>query len=197
MKIRFISFWIICCLGSLFLFSCDSTLVNNKSLEKLLLEESMKLQRFDSIVFGVKFGITSEEFFNYVRDKNEEGLFYPSRSGTMVAMDINKEFDYPVQFEFFPKTMQNKFMPIREYRAFIRFKNIYSKKKEMSLDNLLNQTLLFFEKGYKGNKFIKVPNNEDVFVKYNYVKIDANRKITITPFLAMNQLNILFEDLKI
>jgi hypothetical protein len=55
---------------------------------------------------------------------------------------------------------------------------------------------LFFEEGYKGNKFIKVINNEDVFVKYNYIKIDSNRKITIIPSLPMNQLNILFENLK-
>jgi hypothetical protein len=183
-------------MGLLTLCSCESTLQNNKSLENLLSEESVKTQRHDSIVHGVKFGMNSEEFFNYVLKKNREGLFYPSGSGTMVTMDINKDFNYPVQFEFFPATMQNKFMPINEYKAIIRFKNLYSNKKEMSINNLLNQTLLFFEEGYKGNKFIKVINNEDVFVKYNYIKIDSNRKITIIPFLATNQLNVLFEDIK-
>lgn len=196
MKFKIIGFLIIYCLGFLILYSCHSSSSNKKSLENFLLEESIKTERHDSIVLGVKFGMTSEEFFNYVKNKNEEGLFYPSRSGTMVTLDINKEFNYPVQFEFFPATVQNKFMPIRKYKAIIRFKDIYSNKKEMSLNNLLNQTLLFFEKGYKGNTFIKVPNDEDVFVKYNYIKVDSNRKITITPFLAMNQLNILFEDLK-
>ena len=196
MKIKFIGFLIIYYLGFLILYSCDSTFLNKKSLDNLLLEESIKPQRYDSIVMGVKFGMTSDEFFNYAKEKNEEGLFYPSRFGTMVTMDINKEFSYPVQFEFFPVTMQNKFMPIRKYKAILRFKDVYSNKKEMSLNNLLNQTLLFFEKGYKGNKFIRVPNDEDIFVKYNYIKIDSNRKITITPFLPMNQLNILFEDLK-
>lgn len=196
MKIKFKGFLIIYCLGFLTFSSCESTLLKNKSLENLLLEESIKTRRYDSIVLGVKFGMSSEEFFNYAMKKNGEGLFYPSRSGTMVTMDINKHFNYPVQFEFFPATMQNKFMPIKKYKAIIRFKNLYSNQKEMSINNLLNQTLLFFEKGYKGNKFIKVPNNEDVFVKYNYIKIDSNRKITITPSLTMNQLNILFENLK-
>jgi len=196
MKIKFIGFLIIYYLGFLILYSCDSTFLNKKSLDNLLLEESIKPQRYDSIVMGVKFGMTSDEFFNYAKEKNEEGLFYPSRFGTMVTMDINKEFSYPVQFEFFPATMQNKFMPIRKYKAIIRFKDVYSNKNEMSINNLLNQTLLFFEKGYKGNKFIRVPNDEDVFVKYNYIKIDSNRKIMITPVLPMNQLNILFEDLK-
>lgn len=196
MRIKFIGFLIIYCLGFLILYSCDSTFLNKKSLENLFFEESNKPQRNDSIVMGVKFGMTSEEFFNYAKKKKDEGLFYPSRSGTMVALDINKEFNYTVQFEFFPVTMQNKLMPIRKYKAILRFKDIYSNKKEMSINNLLDQTLLFFEKGYKGNKFIRVPNDEDVFVKYNYIKIDSNRKITITPFLPMNQLNILFEDLK-
>jgi hypothetical protein len=156
----------------------------------------MKTQRYDSIVLGVKFGMTSESFFKYAMKMKEEGLFYPSRSGTMVAMDINKEFNHPIQFEIFPVAMQNKFVPIKKFKAIIRFKNLYSNKKEMSINNLLNQTLLFFEKGYGGNTFIKVPNNEDVFVKHNYIKIDSNRKITIIPFLATNQLNILFEDIK-
>ena len=196
MRIKFIGFLIIYCFGFLILYSCDSTFLNKKSLENLYLEESIKPQRYDSIVMGVKFGMTSEEFFNYAKKKKDEGLFYPSRSGTMVALDINKEFNYTVQFEFFPVTMQNKFMPIRKYKAILRFKDVYSNKKEMSLNNLLNQTLLFFEKGYKGNKFIRVPNDEDIFVKYNYIKIDSNRKITIVPSLAMNQLNILFENLK-
>lgn len=196
MRIKFTGFLIIYCLGFLILYSCDSTFLNRKSLENLFLEESIKPQRYDSIVMGVKFGMTSEEFFNYAKKKKDEGFFYPSKSGTMVALDINKEFNYTVQFEFFPVTMQNKLMPIRKYKAILRFKDIYSNKKEMSINNLLNQTLLFFEKGYEGNKFIRVPNDEDVFVKYNYIKIDSNRKITITPFLPMNQLNILFEDLK-
>jgi hypothetical protein len=196
MKIKFIGFLIIYCLGFLILYSCDTSLLKKRSLENLLLEESIKPQRFDSIVMGVKFGMTSEEFFNYAKKKKDEGLFYPSRTGTMVTLDINKEFNYTVQFEFFPVTMRNKFMPIRKYKAILRFKDIYSNKMKMSIKNLLNQTLLFFEKGYKGNNFIKVPNDEDVFVRYNYIKIDSNRKITITPSLTMNQLNILFEDLK-
>lgn len=196
MKIKSTGLLFIFCFGLLIVYSCDSTSLNKKSLENLLLEESMKTQRYDSIVLGVKFGMTSESFFNYAMKMKEEGLFYPSRSGTMVAMDINKEFNYPIQFEIFPVAMQNKFVPIKKFKAIIRFKNLYSNKKEMSINNLLNQTLLFFEKGYGGNTFIKVPNNEDVFVKHNYIKIDSNRKITIIPFLATNQLNILFEDIK-
>ena len=42
---------------------------------------------------------------------------------------------------------------------------------------------------------LKVPNNDDVFVKYNYIKIDANRLILIEPSSALNELNIVFEDL--
>ena len=65
----------------------------------------------------------------------------------------------------------------------------------MTLIKLLKQSIQFFENGYKGNKFLKVPNNDDVFVKYNYIKIDANRLILIEPSSALNELNIVFEDL--
>ena len=84
MKIKYLGFLIIYFLGFLIIYSCDTSLLNKKSLENLLLEESIKPQRYDSIVMGVKFGMTSEEFFNYAMKKNGEGLFYPSRSGTMV-----------------------------------------------------------------------------------------------------------------
>ena len=45
----------------------------------------------------------------------------------------------------------------------------------MSLNNLLDQTLQFFEKGYKEINFTK-SQNQDIFVKYNYLKIDGNEK---------------------
>ena len=66
----------------------------------------------------------------------------------------------------------------------------------MTLSKLVKQSIQFFENGYKGNKFLKVPNNDDIFIKYNYVKIDGNRLILITPSSTLNELNIVFKDLE-
>ena len=36
----------------------------------------------------------------------------------------------------------------------------------------------------------------DLMYNYNYIKIDANRMITIKPSYPLNRLDILFEDLR-
>ena len=187
---------IIGCIGISIIFSCNSSLIDNKSFDKLVNEESRRTIRYDSIVYGVKLGMTYDDFYYYAFKENREGLFLPSRGGTMVKIDFNEGFDYTVQFDFFPNNVQGNSTPINEYKAHIKFKNYSIYNKKMSIDNLLEQTLRFFLKGYKGNKFIKVPNTDDIFVKYNYVKIDSNRKILIKPSSVMGELNILFEDLK-
>jgi len=198
MKTKFMKFLklIICCIGLSIVFHCNSSLIDNKSFDKLVYEESRKTIRYDSIVYGVKLGMTYDDFYYYVFKGNREGLFLPSRGGTMVKIDLNEGFDYPVQFDFFPNNIQGNSIPINEYKAHIHFKNYSIYNKEMSIDNLLEQTIRFFLKGYRGNKFIKVPNTDDIFVKYNYVKIDGNRKILIKPSSVMGELNILFRDLK-
>jgi len=197
MKINYLNFLIliVISIGVFNLYSCDY-IINKKSYKKILKGESCKTQRYDSIVYGVKLGMTYDDFYYYMWKENIDGIFFPSRAGSMVKTNLNEGFKYPVQFEFFPNNIEGKFIPIKEYKAFISYQKHSMYNKEMSLDNLLDQTLSFFEKGYKGNKFIKIPNNEDIFVKYNYIKIDCNRKISIVPSSALNQLNVFFEDLK-
>tara|TARA_B100001175_G_C19515050_1_gene646862 strand:+ start:10476 stop:11093 length:618 start_codon:yes stop_codon:yes gene_type:complete len=197
MKINYLNFLIliVITIGVFNLHSCDY-IINKKSYKKILKDDSCKTQRYDSIVYGVKLGMTYDDFFYYMWKENIDGLFFPSRQGSMVKTNLNEGFKYPAQFEFFPSDIEGKFIPIKEYKAFISYKNYSIYNKGMSLDSLLDQTLRFFENGYKGNKFIKIVNKEDIFVKYNYVKTDCNRKISIVPSSALNQLNIFFEDLK-
>ncbi|MAC93296.1 MAG: hypothetical protein CMC01_06290 [Flavobacteriaceae bacterium] len=197
MKIRYLNFLILIVIsvGVLNLYSCES-IINKKINDNFLKEELCKTKRYDSIIYGVKLGMTYDDFYYYMWKENIDGIFFPSRGGSMVKTNLNEGFKYPVQFEFFPNNIEGKFIPIKEYKAFVSYQTYSMYNKEMSLDNLLDQTLNYFEEGYKGNKFFKIPNNEDIFVKYNYIKIDCNRKISIVPSSALNQLNIFFEDLK-
>ena len=199
MKNRYSIFFhfIVICIGLLNLFSCNpdsSTVIDKKSLDKLMVKETSRNQRFDSIVYGVKLGMSTYDFFDYVDKTYREGLFFPSRGNTRVKIELNKGFDYPVNFEFFPADIDGK--SIKQFNAGISYKNYSSYNQEMTLSKLVNQSIQFFENGYKGNKFLKVPNNDDIFIKYNYVKIDGNRLILITPSSTLNELNIVFKDLE-
>lgn len=198
MKINYLNYFVLLVsfIGFLHFYSCDSAVYDKKSLDMLIKEESIKSQRYDSIIYGVKFGMTYEDFHYYTFRKNREGLFFPSRGGSMVKVDINSGFDYPIEFHFFPSTTDERFTFIAKFKSIVSYKNYSIYNKEMSLNNLIDQTLRFFEEGYKGNNFIKVVNNDDIFVNYNYIKIDANRMITIKPSYPLNRLDILFEDLR-
>ena len=200
MKNRYSYFFllVIIHIGFFNLFSCgsDSSVIDKKSLDKLIIKETSRSQRYDSIVYGVKLGMSSDDFFYYVDKAYREGLFYPSRGNTMVKIEFNKGFDHPVNFEFFPANAKSKFTPLKQFKAGISYINYSIYNQEMTLSKLLKQSIQFFENGYKGNKFLKVPNNKDIFIKYNYVKIDGNRLILIKPSSTFNELNIIFEDLK-
>ena len=67
MKNRFFNFslLIIICVGLFNLYSCDLDLsvIDEKSLEKLIIKETSRNQRYDSIVYGVKLGMSSDDFF--------------------------------------------------------------------------------------------------------------------------------------
>ena len=56
---------IIGCIGLSIIFSCNSSLIDNKSFDKLVNEESRRTIRYDSIVYGVKLGMTYDDFYYY------------------------------------------------------------------------------------------------------------------------------------
>ena len=64
MKINYLNYFIVLVsfIGFLHFYSCDSAVYDKKSLDKLINKESIKSQRYDSIIYGVKFGMTHEDF---------------------------------------------------------------------------------------------------------------------------------------
>ena len=43
--------------------------------------------------------------------------------GSMVKTYLKKGFDYPVQLDFYPKNVEGKSIPLKEYKAYIRYKD--------------------------------------------------------------------------
>ncbi|MEC7265254.1 MAG: hypothetical protein VXW38_16055, partial [Bacteroidota bacterium] len=147
-----------------------------------------------SLFYGVRLGMTYDDFYWYCFNKNLEGVFKPNIEGTAVVLSFTKNFGAPVDLEFFPK-VDGKYTPITKYRGVVRYKNFSFYNKEHHINNLISETIHFFEGGYGGNKFIAMPSKNNL-IKYDYVKIDGNRKIFISPAFEGDKIFVEFEDLK-
>lgn len=164
-----------------------------QSYEEIVKKELAQGVHYDSIIYGVRLGMTYYDFYSYCWEKNQEGIFKPNISGTGVMVILEEGFNSPVVLEFFPQVNHNS-ENIMKYNATIKYKNFSYYNKKHSIENLLNETLQAFEKGYKGNTFFTIPHKNKL-LKYNYIKIDGNRKIIIEPTFEGDQLIIKFEDL--
>lgn len=176
-------------IGVIFFSSC----VHKKNYEEVVRDELSRGVRYDSIVYGIRLGMTYDEFYSYCFDKNIEGVFKPNTSGTGVTTILEEGFNSPVVLEFYPQVNQNNEI-ITIYNATLKYKEFSYYNKNHSIKNLLNETIRAFEKGYEGSEFFTIPH-ENKLLKYNYIKMDGNRKITVKPTFEGDQLIIKFEDL--
>lgn len=168
----------------------------NPSYNEVLEEELASNVRHDSIIYGVKLGMTYDDFHFYCWNQHLEGVFMPGGFGDAVKVEITEEVHSPLIVEFFPADVNDKFEPIKKYRVSVAFKNYSQYNKATSMENLVKETMRFFEDGYGGRKFIPVPNTTNVLIKNNFIKVDGNRKITLYPEFKGHKLEIIFEDLK-
>lgn len=164
------------------------------SYEELVRQELNRGLRYDSIIYGVYLGMSYDEFTRYCFEQNQRGVFRPNETGNAVQVTWTEGFDFPVKFEFFPAEVTDKFAPINRYQASVRYRDYSHYNPDMTVANLLSETLAFYKQGYGGHDFLRVPQ-DDPWVKYHYVKVDGNRKITVTASPVGSKLVIYFEDL--
>lgn len=146
----------------------------------------------DSIVHGVRLGMTFSEFDAYCLAMNKKNIFMPNQNGSAVRMGLVDGFNEPVYFDFFPtaSSQQN----IIELTASMTYQNFSYYDKKFDIENLIHEIKYFFEKGYGGNKFISIPH-DNKFLKEKYVKIDGNRKIELSRNFDGQTANIVFKNL--
>lgn len=146
----------------------------------------------DSIVYGVRFGMTFSEFDAYCLAMNKKNFFMPNHNGSAVRMKLDDGFNEPVYFDFFPTASVDQ--NIIELTASMTYQNFSYYDKRYGIDNLVHETNTFFEKGYGGNKFFSIPH-ENKLLKQKYVKIDGNRKIEVSQNFDGQMVNIVFKNL--
>ncbi|WP_157580931.1 hypothetical protein [Segetibacter koreensis] len=142
---------------------------------KVVKSELESGKRMDTIFFNIHFGMTGKEFFAYCWEMNKKGLFTDGQSNTAVLYRLNhNELKYPASLNFYPEMYENR---INKMSAVFQYDAWAPWNKQLFSDKLLADVLNLYKKWYnKGNPFIeiKVPGKSTV-----YVKVDANRRITM------------------
>lgn len=155
--------------------SCSRSTPESK-YEELVKTELATAKRYDSIFFGIYLGMTGKEFFRHCWEMNKKGLFTDGKSNTAVLCKLDKnELKYPASMNFFPELIDNKIskMPVTfQYDGWAPW------NKHMFADSLIIDVLQLCKKWYSnGNPFIKMNGPER---HTYYVKVDGNRRITIS-----------------
>jgi len=173
------------------LFSCND---KEMSYETYVAKELASGERNDSLIYGIHFGMTEEEFKSYCTGMNLQKRFMPNPRGSAVRLALQKGFGAPVVFDFFPVLHSDK--AITKVTASMKYRDFSYYDKTYDIGNLVIEAEKYFEDGYGGNKFIAIPH-ENILLKHMYVKIDGNRKILLKPTFEGQELQIEFEDLDV
>jgi hypothetical protein len=140
--------------------------------ERRLKHELASGVRYDSLFFGLYFGMPEKDFYVRCWNLNHNGLLKQGESNTTAEYQMNDELKYPAVMDFYPKFNQGK---ISEMPVMFKYKGWTPWNKTLSSGNLQNDVKKWYVKIY-GEGFIKVkhPLHGTAFVK-----IDGNRRITI------------------
>ena len=167
-----------------FLASCQ----RKSEYTKMVDRELAKGVQVDSLFLGIKFGMTSKDFYSHCWELNKQHIIKDGFGNTSVLYKLN-ELKSPVAMLFYPTFQDNKIveMPvIFFYEAWAPW------NEQFSADNLQLDLVKLFEKWY-GPGFLEEPHPSVKGDKV-FIKVDGNRRIMI--FKAGEQnVKALFTDL--
>jgi len=147
---------------------------NNVDYQLLVKRELSKNIRVDELLYGLRFGMTKEEFYDHCRRMNKNGLFFNSAGNTAVVCRIKDELKSPVKVSFFPEFVDNK---IYKLPAIINYEAFAPWNKTLFADSLILNVLQFFNEKFGNAQVIQLTDGHQRLV---FVRVDANRRLTIT-----------------
>ena len=162
---------------------------DSSKYRSLVERELAKEVRNDSLLQGIKFGMSRREFFSHCWELNKKGLFKAGAGNTTVffEMERNKKTYY---VNFYPKFIEDKIveLPVEyTYPAFAPWNPKYS------LDALQKEIRDFYI-GEFGDNYLEIPskNNENGNA---YVWVDGNRRLSVYKNIMRNSVTALYFDL--
>ena len=146
-----------------------------RTYKKLVKKELATGKRVDSLFFGIRFGMTSKEFYAHCWELNKKGLLTDglNNMAALYKLDHN-ELKHNGSMNFYPEFYQNRIvkMPVTfQYDAWAPW------NKNLFADSLKEDVVNLYKKWYpNGNPFIKLDDEKRGTI---YIKVDGNRRITI------------------
>ncbi len=141
--------------------------------EHLVKKELARGSREDSLFLGIKFGMTSKEFYAHCWELNKKGLITDGNNNTAVLYKLNKELKYPASMNFYPDFRDNKIYRMKvdfSYDAWAPW------NKPLFADSLQSDILNLYKRWYGDKNFIAMTDSVRGTI---FIKVDANRRIII------------------
>jgi hypothetical protein len=170
--------------------SCGDT--DLRAYKKLVKKETESGKRVDSLFFGIRFGMTSKEFYAHCWELNKKGILTDGLNNMAVLYKLNRnELKHEASMNFYPEFYENKIykMPVTfQYVSWAPW------NKNLFADSLKEEVLQLYKKWYPGgNDFLKMDDEEKGTI---YIKVDGNRRITIGRYNDL-QVKVDYTDLSV
>lgn len=164
--------------GALVMGALLVTACNQSDYTRMVKKELDKGVRQDSILFGISFGNTRDEFYGRCFDLNRQQLVTQGPDNTSVQYIftdslVHKE-PVPLRMLFYPR-----------FDSVDRISDMYVEfsylawapwNRELQSDSLENKVIELLQKWYGGNKFITATVSDQSVP----VKVDGNRRILVS-----------------
>ncbi len=173
--------WVIIVCLSLAAFSCQS------EYHQKVEQELARGMSYDSLFLGIKFGMTSKEFFSHCWELNKQGLIKEGPTNTTVEYTVDK-LNHPAKMYFYPDFYQDS---IYEMPVTYMYEGWAPWNKELTADSLQLDVLRMFRKEY-GDGFMEIAHPERGTA---YVRVDGNRRISIYTNPDDTQVKVTYTDL--
>lgn len=157
--------------------------------EKEQLQQGVKQ---DSLFKGLYFGMSKKEFRDFCLEQNIQKKFWQGGTKNTAWVESKLEgLQYPAAINFYPEFTNDT---ITEMNAAIYYDNAQFKDGTFESDSLLLDVLDLLDKWYGGKTFlVKSP----VFYKDDvHVHLKGNCRVTVSPDMAGQYVNLWFYDLK-
>ena len=163
-----------------------------RAYKKLVKKETESGKRVDSLFFGIRFGMTSKEFYAHCWELNKKGILTDGLNNMAVLYKLNhNELKHEASMNFYPEFYENKIykMPVTfQYVSWAPW------NKNLFADSLKEEVLQLYKKWYPGgNEFLKMDDEEKGTI---YIKVDGKRRITIGRYNDL-QVKVDYTDLSV
>ncbi|MBQ4913793.1 hypothetical protein J8L85_05050 [Maribacter sp. MMG018] len=159
--------------------------------QRIMEEELRKEEQVDSIFYGIHFKMTQGQFHEHCNEMHKKGIFN-GNSNYEIFIKINEGYKKPVNLVFSP-VFKEPF--VKKLKVRFSYADVSVFDKTYASDILITEVVREMKKWYAGNDFVKIPAKYP-YERPSYIKIDGNRKITLTESDSYREVIGVYEDLK-